>query len=103
MAHGKDYVKKLLNALSFKSISGALGIYEKAYSSTDKIVVDINNQSIKYPQSMTVGRNTILNFKKDENFVVLECVDQLLSLGYNSSAIALEKSYRGGWIDILIF
>ena len=51
--------------LSFKSISGALGIYEKAYSSTDKIVVDINNQSIKYPQSMTVGRNTILNFKKD--------------------------------------
>lgn len=103
MAHGKDYVKKLLNALSFKSISGALGIYEKVYSSTDKIVVDINNQSIKYPQSMTVGRNTILNFKKDENFVVLECVDQLLSLGYNSSAIALEKSYRGGWIDILIF
>ena len=99
----KCYVKQLVKVLGFTSVSGELDVYKKTYSSGDCIVVDINKEVIKYPESITVGRNTILNFKKKENFVVLECVDRLLCLGYMSSAIALEKSYRGGWIDILIF
>lgn len=72
------------------------------------ISVDFTAEKISYPSEVTVHRETTTNFSSPENFVVLECITRLLSLGYMPKHIELEKpmpgghSDTGGYCDILI-
>lgn len=62
-----------------------------------KISVDFDNEKIHYPQGIHADRDTAINFSKKENFVVLECVANLLQHGYKPEHIVLEPSTPGGW------
>jgi len=116
MRLGEDAIKKLIAAIGFTPQDGKSGIYFKSYPAHDgySIFVDFNSRTITYDSSENPSDATIKvwdrrtsDFSKDENFVVLECVDRLLSKGYVPSCIELEKNYpsgRGhsGQIDILV-
>ncbi len=103
----KENLKQLLELLNFEANGD---IYYKGYESTDKkLVVDFKQQKILYRElGITVGRETTDNFGEPENFVVLECVDHLLSCGYEPRHLELEPAWKlghttkGGYADIWI-
>lgn len=111
-----DYVKSLIVELGFTPQDGTSGIFIKRYANNEyPIFVDFNEQKIEYaPQStqsdkhIRLGDLTTSNFEKPENFVVLECVDRLLSKGYRPECLELEKKYPlgrnlKGKLDILVY
>lgn len=104
----KEYVKELLKNMGFKPITGKLNIYSKSYSFNTKVYnidVDFENSQINYPTEIRRGRDTTINFANPENFVVLECVNHLLSIGYTPEHLYLEQpAARGGeYLDIVIY
>ncbi len=116
MRLSEDAIKRLIAAIGLAPQDGKSGIYFKSYPAHDgySVFVDFNSRTITYDSSENPSGATIKvwdrrtsDFSKDENFVVLECVDRLLSKGYAPSCIELEKNYpsgRGhsGQIDILV-
>ncbi len=93
----KSNFRDVLKALSFIEISADL--YEKRYEIFDcSITVDFKKEKITYPEDkgMRIDRHTTDNFSANENFVVLECVDRLLSKGYRPEHIELEKKWSLG-------
>ena len=63
------------------------------------ISIDFTNKRINYPVELKAYRETTKNFSSPENFVVLECITRLLSLGYTPKQIELEKPMPGGHTD----
>lgn len=98
----EEKILKLLEKLKFKSIDD--NIWIKNYG-LNEIKIDLYNKKIIYDKSMKIGRNTVTNFAKAENFVVLECVIRLLDKGYKCENIELEKDCGDAkdYIDILIY
>ena len=96
-----DDIKDLLKKMNFFEIKENIWIKNYNFS---QIKVDFNQNKIIYDNKIKIGRNTITNFSKSENFVVLECVNRLLEKGYKSENIELEKDYGDAkdFIDILI-
>ena len=91
-------IKKLLSTLDFTLQEGTKGIFQKKYTQFNNyfIVVDCDNQTINYSDKIKCGSKRTLNFAKDENFVVLECVDRLLTKGYKPENIEIEKIWPAG-------
>lgn len=85
-------IKPWLKALNFEK---KLEIYELKIKDSI-ITIDIENQKIKYPKLKEIGRETTTNFSKEENFVVLEVVINLLRQGYKPNQISIEKGYKLG-------
>lgn len=112
-----DYIKKLIVELGFAPQNGTNGIFVKYYEihSNYPIFVDINggkieyaHQSIQLDKRIKLGDLTTSNFDKPENFVVLECIDRLLTKGYRPERLELEKKYPlgrnlKGKLDILVY
>ena len=112
-----EYIKKLIIELGFVPQNGVNGIYVKRYACHNNypIFVDFNNEFIDYAplsiredKRIRLGDLTTSNFEKQENFVVLECVDRLLTKGYRPERLELEKKYPlgrnlKGKLDILIY
>ncbi len=116
MRLNEDAIKRLITAIGYAPQNGKNGIYCKSYSTQNgySIFIDFNNEKIIYdsdenPKGIAIkvwGRTTS-NFSQAENFVVLECVDRLLTKGYASTCIELEKTYpsghgHSGRLDILV-
>jgi type I restriction enzyme M protein len=104
-----DTIIKLLKTLGFKLKDGANRVYSKKYLNYNSytIEIDFEKESINYGNKIKVGDRTTSNFKANENFVVLECVNRLLEIGYKPESIILEKIYRSGHgtsgkLDILV-
>ena len=100
-----DAIKRLIAAVGFIPQNGTNGVYCKSYPAHSgyTIFVDFNDESIIYdseenPQDVAikVWDRTTSNFSQAENFVVLECVDRLLTKGYSPTCIELEKTYPSG-------
>lgn len=91
----KTNIKELFNILGF---SQEENIYTKRYEVTGTILkIDTTAEHIFYKEAgITVGRETTSNFAEPENFVVLECVDRLLSKGYRAEHIELEPQWKLG-------
>jgi len=116
MAIIAENIKKLVVALGFIPVDGESDVFDKKYPQHNgyALRVDFANKTIEYADTtfedvtrITVGNKSTSNFTKQENFVVLECVDRLLEKGYSPSSIELEKVYpsgRGhsGELDILV-
>ncbi len=116
MRLSEDAIKRLITAIGYAPQDGKRGIYFKSYSAHDgySIFIDFNNEKITYdsdenPQGIAikVWDKTTSNFSQAENFVVLECVDRLLTKGYAPTCIELEKTYpsghgHSGRLDILV-
>lgn len=103
----KDNIKKLLSALGFEQNGDT---FIKSYESvSDSLKVDVKNEHFHYTEiGITVGRDTTSNFSEPENFVVFECIDRLLSMGYKPEHIELEPAWKlghtqkGGYADIWV-
>lgn len=91
-------IKKYITALSFLPKNGTSGIYHKVYSDHDNYVIsiDFNTEHIEYGDKIIAESKTTQNFSQPENFVVLECVDRLLTKGYKPQNIVLEKTWPSG-------
>lgn len=88
-------IKKHIAALGFVPKNGTNGIYHKIYVDF-AIEIDFESQSINYGSAITAESKTTQNFSQPENFVVLECVDRLLTKGYKPQNIVLEKTWPSG-------
>lgn len=87
----------LFKTLGFKPKDGLQSIYYKIYSQHDyEITIDLKNEKIVYPTPIRVSDQTTSNFKSQENFVVLECVNRLLEQGYKPENIELERNFQLG-------
>lgn len=103
----KDNIEKLLSVLHFKQDGD---IYTKSYDAVaSPLKVDVRNERFYYKEiGITVGRETTSNFSDPENFVVFECVDRLLTMGYKPEHIELEPAWKlgrtpkGGYADIWV-
>lgn len=103
----KSDIKKLLNLLGFTQEEN---LFSKTYENAGvTLKVDVAAEHIFYAEAnITVGRETTSNFSEPENFVVLECVDRLLSKGYRAEHIELEPrwklghSSKSGYADIWV-
>ncbi|MEG2612783.1 MAG: type I restriction enzyme HsdR N-terminal domain-containing protein, partial [Alistipes sp.] len=91
-----DY-KKLITILGFAPKEHTTGIFTKKYSQFDGYYIDVNfdSQLIDY-NGIVSDSKTTQNFSQPENFVVLECVDRLLTKGYKPRNIILEKTWSAG-------
>ncbi len=96
----------ILDVLKFTPLRGDKR--RKEYPSFGVIIdVDFESKTISYPEEILLGDRTTSNFQNSENFVVLECVDRLLTKGYPPSCIELERKWsvgrsHRGKLDILV-
>lgn len=101
-------IRKLLSSLGFKPKNNTVDVFAKTYQhhSGYAIEVDFSQKSINYGR-LAADCKTTQNFSQEENWVVLECVDRLLTKGYKPQNIVLEKIYpsghgHSGRLDILV-
>ena len=87
--------KEHVLAMKFVPKNGTNDIYHKIYVDY-AIEIDFETQSINYGSTITAESKTTQNFSQPENFVVLECVDRLLTKGYKPQNIVLEKTWPSG-------
>ena len=92
----QDNIKKLLSVLGFSTEDSK--IYSKTYEQAGiALSVNIPNEHFHYTEAgITVGRETTSNFSEPENFVVFECIDRLLTIGYKPEHIELELAWKLG-------
>ncbi len=64
------------------------GIFRKEYSSTT-ITVDTNHQTVDFGSSISVINGDFI-LGNDKSFVILECVDRLLTIGYSPMEIIID-------------
>ncbi|MBS3085305.1 restriction endonuclease subunit S [Candidatus Pacearchaeota archaeon] len=113
MEINRESLSNFLSLIEFKLKDGEEETYSKKYRKHNayEIVIKVNrnfkSSLIDYGNKINVGRRTITNFSKPENFVILECVDRLLEKGYSPEKIFLEKDWRqghneGGKLDIQV-
>lgn len=97
----KDNLRQLLeDVLGFqKNVGYKRDIVEKSYGEDTLLTVDFTNEKIIYPAGIKIERDTTINFSKNENFVVLECVCALMGKGYKPEQIVLEPKTPGGRED----
>lgn len=91
-------IKKYIAQLEFVPKDGTNGIYHKVYAKYNNYVIsiDFNTGHIEYGDKIIAESKTTQNFSQPENFVVLECVDRLLTKGYKPQNIVLEKTWPSG-------
>ncbi|MDR0638381.1 MAG: restriction endonuclease subunit S [Spirochaetaceae bacterium] len=97
MGAGQD-AKDLVKALGFSPKEKSEGVFQKKYTahSDYTIEIDFKRQKIDYGEQLKTESGTTQNFSQAENWVVLECVNQLLERGYAPKNIVLEKTYPAG-------
>ncbi|GHV75199.1 restriction endonuclease [Spirochaetia bacterium] len=101
------YEKDLIKKLHFLLKEKAIDVYYKTYTNGYMLEVDFENKTINYGKDIKSDSKTTQNFSQPENFVVLECVDRLLTKGYKPKDITLEKVFpsghgHSGRLDILV-
>lgn len=92
-------LRDVLIALGF--VETSTDQFEKRYEIFDcSITVDFKKGKIAYPtdKGMRIDRHTTDNFSANENFVILECMDRLLSKGYRPEHIEIEKKWSLGHV-----
>lgn len=111
-----DNIKNFLKAIGFMLKDGESDlIYSKTYANFNnyEITVELNEEDvsksiIKYGDDIKYGRATTQNLHQKETFVVLECINRLITVGYSPKEIIIEKDYpsggkeKGQYLDILI-
>lgn len=91
-------IKKLIKVLGFEPKENTIDVYYKKYSTANNYVVevDFDKKTINFGSKIKGESKTTQNFSQAENWVVLECVDRLLTKGYKPEDITLEKVFPSG-------
>jgi type I restriction enzyme M protein len=98
---------EFLKSIGFVLQNGSNQKYSKSYNNYE-IICDIERNLINYGDKIVIHRSTTSNFNQQENLVVLECVDKLLTMDYKPETIELEKAYgsgrkeKGQFLDIIL-
>jgi len=94
----KTNYKELIKAIGFSPKNETTDIYYKEYKNHNNYIIniDFSKEKIDYGKLIKFDSKTTQNFSKDENFVVLECVNRLLEKGYKPQNIILEKTWAAG-------
>lgn len=97
----KDNIRVLLEELEFVTDTSSTNevMVRRFHDNGVQVSVDLSTDQIIYPKGLKIERATTINFSDNENFVVLECVCQLLKIGYHPSSIVLEPKTPGGRED----
>lgn len=74
-------------ALGYEEIKK--GIFEKYYDNY-KVVIDSNNQYVDFGEKISIVNGTSFLLTSHKSFVVLECIDKLLSMGYSPYNIIID-------------
>lgn len=85
----KENLREVLQKLNF-TLDKNGEIFTKNYQNNN-ILVNFKSQKIIYPKELICGDKTSSNFDHPENFVVLECIDRLLTSGYAPSNLEIER------------
>jgi type I restriction enzyme M protein len=88
--------KTLIQQLGFLPKENASGIFIKKYSGAYSIEVDFDKNTFHFGGKIKIGGKDFQNITKQEDWVVLECVNRLLEKGYKPENISLEKVYPAG-------
>ncbi len=105
------YQNDLIAKLLFIPKENSVNTYQKKYSKQDNytIEIDLEQNCINFGSSIFFNdsKKSTQKITKPEDLVVLECVDRLLTKGYNPENIILEKVYPSGHgtsgrLDILV-
>lgn len=88
--------KNLISKLGFQPKENTSDIFIKKYTDGYAIEIDFKNQTFYYGGKIKVYDKDFQNITKLEDWVVLECVDKLLTKGYKPENITLEKVYPSG-------
>ena len=89
--------KELLRVLGFQPKENAVDVYAKMYPNHRYVIeVDFQKEQINYGPLIKSESKTTQNFSQAENWVVLECVDRLLTKGYAPDRLILEKTWPAG-------
>lgn len=75
-------------ALGFEELT--TGIFSKIYDRKFQVVIDSNNQTADFGAKISILNNTKLKLNSHKSFVILECVDKLLSMGYQPSEMIID-------------
>ena len=102
--------KIFLQKLGFLPKNNESGIFYKNYQIAGNycVEVDLEEKRFNFGSKIKSESETTLNFSKEENWVVFECVNRLLEKGYKPEDITLEKTWQvghgasGGRLDILV-
>jgi len=104
----KQNITELLNLLDFTPKENSIDVYQKKYNEYT-IAIDTASFTIDFGEQITFNesQNHTQKITKDEDLVVLECVDRLLAKGYAPQNIILEKVWdaghgHSGRLDILV-
>ncbi|MBU1657694.1 restriction endonuclease subunit S [bacterium] len=105
------FINNLIAKLQFIPKENNINVYHKKYSNHNdyNIEIALDKSSIDFGNIIFFNnsKNSIQKITKEEDFVVLECVDRLLTKGYAPKNIILEKVYPSGHgtsgrLDILV-
>ncbi len=88
----KDFVTKL----GFIPKENTSGIFAKKYADGTTLEIDFEKNTFYFGGKIKNQGKDIQNITKAEDWVVLECVDRLLTKGYKAGNISLEKVYPAG-------
>jgi type I restriction enzyme M protein len=102
----KDNFNIVLEKLGFTKTKE---VYSKKYNNGAVLKADFKNKKLIYPKEIKKGSETTTNFSQNENFVVFECVNNLLQKEYKPDNIELEQVYGkikkedgGGRADVVV-
>ncbi|MEI6349399.1 MAG: restriction endonuclease subunit S [Bacteroidota bacterium] len=88
--------KLLIQKLGFLPKENAVDIYSKSYTDGYSLEIDFHKQIFHFGGKIKIQGKDSQNIVKPEDWVVLECVNQLLEKGYKPENISLEKVYPAG-------
>lgn len=103
----------MITKTNFKNLLHWLDFTEKSLVFSNKIhgflmQADFSAERLIYPKGVKIEGDFTTNFSSAENFVVFECVNRLLELGYKPEQLTLEPKWKlghgasGGRADIVI-
>ncbi|MDD2516110.1 MAG: hypothetical protein PHF26_02745, partial [Candidatus Gracilibacteria bacterium] len=89
-------MKGLIKKMEFVPKDNSNGVYFKKYNDNTIIEVDFEKKTFHFGGKIKIYDKELQNITKDEDWVILECIDRLLTKGYKSEDISLEKVYPTG-------
>ena len=75
-------------ALGFEELSK--GIFTKVYNKKLKVEIDSDKQLVDFANKISIVNGKALLLTTHKSFVILECIDKLLTMGYKPSEIIID-------------
>ena len=75
-------------ALGFEELNK--GIFTKVYNKNLKVEINSDKQQVDFGNKISIVNGETLLLTTHKSFVILECIDKLLTMGYKPSEIIID-------------